>query len=115
MCLLPTGYGKSLIFQLAPLVAKKLEPSKTPVVIVISPLNALMEEHVREANSLGLTAFQLGVHSDQDILSGRGQLIFGSPELWLLNPKWRGMLSSADFKENLIGIAVDEVHLTYKW
>ena len=72
---LPTGFGKSLIYQIAPLVAKKLELSENPVVIVVSPLVALMEEQIREATSLGLTAFQLGVHDDDDTLSGRGQLI----------------------------------------
>lgn len=38
--------------------------------------------------------------------------MFGSPEAWLRNEKWRNLLSSLT---NLIGIVVDEVHLTYKW
>ena len=46
---LPTGFGKSLIYQLAPLVGKKLGLSETPVVIVVSPLLALMDDQIKEA------------------------------------------------------------------
>ena len=54
---------------------------------------------------LGVSAAQLGVHEDQDILDGRFSLVFGSPESWLLNPKWRRMLtSSATYKDNILGI-----------
>ena len=61
-----------------------------------------------------MSAAQLGVH--EDILDGRFSLVFGSPESWLLNPKWRRMLtSSATYKDNILGIVVDEVHLMYKW
>ena len=112
---LPTGFGKSLIYQLAPLVGKKLGLSENPLVVVVSPLLALMEDQIREATSMGLTAFQLGVHDDAEILNGHPQIIFGSPEQWVMKKKWRGMFSSDVFKDNLMGIVVDEVHLTYKW
>ena len=41
---LPTGYGKSLIYQLVPSVLKELGISLRPVVLVVSPLITLMEE-----------------------------------------------------------------------
>jgi len=41
---LPTGLGKSLIYQLSPMVAKKMGRNEMPVVLVVSPLVALMEE-----------------------------------------------------------------------
>ena len=48
---LPTSYGKSMIFQIAPLVASELSKSRTQfeahcIVIVISPLVALMNDQV---------------------------------------------------------------------
>uniref|UniRef100_A0A8C6U030 DNA 3'-5' helicase n=1 Tax=Neogobius melanostomus TaxID=47308 RepID=A0A8C6U030_9GOBI len=108
---LPTGFGKSLIYQLAPLVAKKMDIYVNPVVVVVSPLVALMEQQVKEASKLGVTAMQLGENSDKEIFSGQAQLLFGSPEAWLLNDKWRCLLSS---QTDLVGVVVDEVHLTYK-
>ncbi|KAK7912488.1 hypothetical protein WMY93_012699 [Mugilogobius chulae] len=109
---LPTGFGKSLIYQLAPLVAKKMDTNSNPVVVVVSPLVALMEQQVKEASKLGVTAMQLGVNSEEEIVSASPMLLFGSPESWILNEKWRNLLSTT---KDLLGIVVDEVHLMYKW
>ncbi|CAL8370684.1 unnamed protein product [Boreogadus saida] len=70
-----------------------------------------MEDQVKEAEQLGVRAGQLGVHDDRDILDGSFSLVFGSPESWLLNNKWRRMLASTIYQDNLIGIVVDEVHV----
>ncbi|XP_066285714.1 putative ATP-dependent DNA helicase Q1 [Branchiostoma lanceolatum] len=113
LALLPTGFGKSLIYQIAPLVWKKLGRTN-PIVIVVSPLVALMEDQVREAAKLGVKAVQLG-NDDEGIMRGDYQLVYGGPERWVLQDKWREMLSSAVYNENLAGIVVDEVHVTYKW
>lgn len=47
--ILPTGFGKSLIFQQPPLVLKEMGFQR-PIIIVIFPLIALMEDQVNEAN-----------------------------------------------------------------
>ena len=117
LAVLPTGFGKSLIYQLAPLVTKRMSPDSNPIFIIISPLTELMKDQVKEAEKLGITAMRLGVdaHSDKAIEEGRCQLVFGSPETWLLNKKWRNMLADSVYRENIKGIVVDEVHVTYKW
>lgn len=112
-CVLPTGFGKSLIYQLVPLVLQEMGMDK--LLIIISPLLALMDDQVKEAAKFGLTALQIGVHNDSDILNGKCSLVFGTPEAWLLNDKWRNMLLSEIYREKLFGIVVDEVHMTYKW
>ena len=44
---LPTGHGKSLIYQLAPSVSKHLGLlSEVPIVFVISPLSALIDDQI---------------------------------------------------------------------
>uniref|UniRef100_A0A3Q1ERV5 DNA 3'-5' helicase n=1 Tax=Acanthochromis polyacanthus TaxID=80966 RepID=A0A3Q1ERV5_9TELE len=63
LALLPTGFGKSLIYQLAPLVAKEIGSIKTPVVVVVSPLIALIEDQIKEAADLGISATQLVLSS----------------------------------------------------
>lgn len=121
LALLPTGFGKSLIYQLVPRVCKKLALGSSmfhgvekPIVIVVSPLVALMEDQVKEAPKFGVSAAQLG-RNDEEILSGNVELVFGGPESWLLNDKWRSMLASPRYRQNIVGIVVDEVHVTYKW
>ena len=87
-----------------------------PILIVVSPLVALIADQIKEATKLGLKALQLSDNAaHEDIMHGRCQLVFGSPESWLLNDKWRKMLSSELYRENLLGVVVDEAHVTYKW
>ncbi|KAI8484803.1 hypothetical protein Bbelb_374000 [Branchiostoma belcheri] len=105
---LPTGFGKSLIYQLAPLVWKKLGRAN-PIVAVVTPLIALMEDQIREASKLGVSATQLG-EDDEGVVEGKYMLVFGGPERWVLQEKWREVLSSATYRENLVGLVVDEVH-----
>ena len=53
--LVPTGFGKSLIYQMAPLVVKEMGLVQHPIVIIVSPLIALIEDQIREAGKLGVT------------------------------------------------------------
>ncbi|CAB1431311.1 unnamed protein product [Pleuronectes platessa] len=46
------------------MVAKKMGHNENPVVIVVTPLVALMEDQVKEATAMGITAMQLGVHDE---------------------------------------------------
>ena len=50
LCVLPTGYGKSFVYQLLPDIfdAYDNKATSTSIVIVISPLNFLMEEQVNK-------------------------------------------------------------------
>ena len=63
-----------------------------------------MEDQIKEAGKLGVSAMQLGGLNDRHP---------SRAEPWLLNEKWRNMLSSEVYRENLLGIVVDEVHVTY--
>ncbi|KAM4539460.1 putative ATP-dependent DNA helicase RecS [Odontesthes bonariensis] len=99
---------------MVPLVLERLGRPNT-IAIVVCPLVALMEDQVREAKKLGVRAGQLGVDDEQQIIAGHFSLVFGSPEAWLLNSKWRRMLNTRIYQQNLVGIVVDEAHVTYKW
>ncbi len=79
MALLPTSLGKSLIYQLLPIVSEKLGRPKSgkAMIVIVSPLVALMDDQVKEAAKLGLCAAQLGVHNDREITEGNFSLIFG--------------------------------------
>ena len=59
---LPTGFGKSLLFQLLP----NFLPTKADknIVIVVCPLNAIIEDQLKVAKNIGIEAevLQLGDH-----------------------------------------------------
>ena len=80
LAVLPTGYGKSLIFQLSVLVEerKRKEPA---IAIIICPLISIIGDQMEEAKDLGISSVCLSdEHNIEDIKSGKFQLIFGSAE-----------------------------------
>ena len=119
---LPTGYGKSLIYQCLPMVADSIfgKPRGSSLILVISPLKSLMEDQVAYLNSIGVPAIVLGDSDDpeifQQVLNGCYIVVFSSPECLLITSKWRGMFSSCDdFKDMMIGVAIDEAHCITQW
>ena len=79
---LPTGYGKSLIFQMAPLIHVWMHENvrigswkKEPIILIISLLLALMQDQVRKLTSLGLKAAFVGAVQEpavlQDVAEGK--------------------------------------------
>ena len=57
---LPTGYGKSVVFQALPIVYSCVEPTREKnIVLVVSPLINLMKDQVSRLNSRGISAISL--------------------------------------------------------
>ena len=111
---LPTGYGKSLIFQCLPIAEDALfeKPRGSSVVVVISPLRSLMEDQIRYLNNMGVPAIAITDEEDveiiQQVMNGNYVLVYGSPECLLSTESWRSIFDCESFKEMLIGVAIDE-------
>ena len=58
--LLPTGFGKSLIFQLYPRIFELVNGRKNCHVVIVSALNAITEEQVQELADIGISAVAFG-------------------------------------------------------
>ena len=56
---LPTGFGKSLVFQMAPFVVKELNLCENPIIIVVNPLVTLMQDQVTKLRKQGISAISL--------------------------------------------------------
>eukprot|EP00112_Aurelia_sp_Birch-Aquarium-sp1_P004728 Seg1537.5 transcript_id=Seg1537.5/GoldUCD/mRNA.D3Y31 product="ATP-dependent DNA helicase hus2/rqh1" protein_id=Seg1537.5/GoldUCD/D3Y31 len=118
----PTGYGKSLICQSMPIIADHLleRPLFTSIVLVISPLKALMYDEVKYLNSIGMSAVAITGEEDESTLkamheNGGYNLVFASPECMLAVKRWREYLTCDHFKDNLIAVAFDEAHCISQW
>jgi len=117
---LPTGYGKSLIYQSIPIIASILT-KKPSTMFIISPLRALMQDQVQYLNGLNsifihavaLTE-QTEEHLLEQVMAGEFTHVFGSPESFLAHENWRALFDSA-FRDNLVGVAVDEAHCISHW
>ena len=117
----PTGYGKSLVYQLLPFCVEEIlkragrEVSLTPCVLVLSPLTALMSDQnskmktVTGANSVLLAKDQISISSMNCTH------IFASPEALFHTDNGRRLLLSESFVNSLVAVAIDEAHCIVKW
>ena len=115
--LLPTGFGKSLIYQLFPRVhAFVNDGDKKCHVLVVSALKAITEEQVLELNEFGISAASIGDNrkTDNEILQGKFEVVFGSAEMWL-RKEWTTKLKSSALQENVELLVVDEAHVSQSW
>jgi len=126
---LPTGYGKSLCFQLLPFLFdfkfdRSNEGSQHSVVLVVSPLVSLMVNQVCQLQSAGVSAAILsgnkGVDKkyqvvDQDFVEGKYRLVYTSPEALFTRDQWILKLLEPPLCNCLAAIAIDEAHCVYKW
>lgn len=54
LCVLPKGFGKSLIFQLDPSTLDYLTKVNNSCVLVVSPLNAIISDQIEKLQSRGI-------------------------------------------------------------
>ena len=111
LCIMPTGGGKSLCFQL-PTIAR------SGVAIVISPLIALMKDQVDSLNAINIPATfinsSLSPAEQQDRLAktaaGQYKLVYIAPERLRSNAFMRAI-----GKIEIQLLAVDEAHCISQW
>jgi len=113
--LMPTGGGKSLIYQLSAL----LLPG---VAVVISPLIALMQDQVDrlQANGIAATFINSSLSNEarsqreRDALHGKLKLLYVAPER-LLTANFLALLDEIHSRIGLSLLAVDEAHCVSEW
>ena len=129
---LPTGHGKSIVFEIVPwcytlhtdkpgeetVESEAVESEAVSVVLVVSPLLALMNKQVEDLITRGLSAVRLGsdlTSSAKESLE-RGEItyVFASPES-LQTKTWRQLLLSSPYQSYLKAVFIDEAHCVDMW
>lgn len=116
LALLPTGFGKSLAFQIPAWMSSGLT-------LVISPLVALMKDQVDRLQELGLPALALhGLMSwgEQasvldEVNAGRVRLLYLAPERINRSEEVRKALQALLERGKLVRVVFDEAHCLLEW
>ena len=104
---LPTGYGKPLIYRALPTVFDALRSSSGHIVVVVSPLISLVDDQVKFLTSIGIKALSLTSASEEERINGekgKYSLVYGSPEAWLKNERWRSLLHNDVYSRKLCAV-----------
>ncbi len=116
LAVMPTGGGKSLCFQLPAL----LMPG---VMIVVSPLIALMQDQVRLLEDNGIAATFLnsslkgGEASERmnALLRGEIKLLYLAPERLLMSDFLEGFMPRLKAAQGISAFTIDEAHCVSEW
>ena len=110
----PTESGKSLCFQFPPIHENKKA-------VIITPTISLMQDHVTNANKMGLSAAYLGsaqldLTAEERVFSEEHniQLIYVTPE-WFSKESNKAKVHGLARDGHLSLIALDEAHLLHYW
>lgn len=119
-CVLPTGYGKSLIYQVLPFVFDGTSSvNSNSMIIVVSPLNAIMEEQITKLQTQGIPCAVLRMSDDinitEDLKTAKLRILFAHPEVLVENVAVKKLLKSCHYQKNVKAIVVDEAHLVVQW
>ncbi|XP_047319618.1 ATP-dependent DNA helicase Q-like 3 [Impatiens glandulifera] len=116
-CLMPTGGGKSMCYQI-PALAKR------GIVLVVCPLIALMENQVLSLKEKGIAAEYLSsaqtsqvrnkIHEDLESGKPSVKLLYVTPEL-IATPGFMAKLKKIHSRGLLNLIAIDEAHCISAW
>lgn len=115
LVVMPTGGGKSLCYQLPSLL-------RLGVMVVVSPLIALMQDQVDALQNNGIAATFLNSslnlsevrERERQLLSGDTKLLYVAPERLLSENFWP-FLSRLQQQVGISGFAIDEAHCVSEW
>jgi ATP-dependent DNA helicase RecQ len=112
-----TGWGKSAVYWIAANVVRRQGKG---IVLVVSPLLALMRNQVQSANKAGLRAETLNSSNTDDwsdierkIINNEVDIVFVSPER-LANPRFTREVMSV-VQDRLGLLVIDEAHCISSW
>lgn len=118
---LPTGIGKSLIYQLiVPLTHELLTQRQTtkfprklptnPMLLVVAPLQALVNEQLTSCEQLGLKAEKLECLDSEPNVFEKFDILFTSPETLE-----RQYITIRHPQDRFVGVVIDESHCVVNW
>ena len=77
LAVLPTGFGKSLIFKVF-VIAAEMNRERLQTALVLCPLQSIINEQISETRNMGLSASAVADLSLKELRCAKFQVLFGS-------------------------------------
>ncbi len=116
---LPTGFGKSLCYEVLPFVFDYKLGRQDSLVIVVSPLISLMADQVMGLRRRSVDAAIMSSSGNKDLMAIEEEimnyrLLFCAPEA-IDSPQWRSVIAKREVSSRVVTLVVDEAHCVSKW
>ena len=113
VCMLPTGYGKSLVYELLQVFLGKTL-NKSAFVIVLEPLNVIINQQMTKLGSDAVT-IKNNMSEAELLLLQTCSYIYSHPENIIDNKEVYKILMSNTVQNKVCVIVVDEAHCIIDW
>lgn len=125
----PTGYGKSLVYGFLFLMTNEVcvtlarLRSYTVIILqvkIITCQSTYINHQADKFTAMGLRVGYIGEGQhdssvSEGVLKGRYQLVFISPENIVNDTPYRNMLLTETYQRKLVALAIDEAHCVQTW
>ncbi len=112
LAVLPTGHGKSLIYQMAVLLVREMKKEK-PILVVVSLLKSLITDQIRECERFSLSSVKLDKSNIENLRNDCSfDILFASAEVF---ESFAAKSLLQALNKRVIGLVVDESHCVVKW
>ena len=117
VAVLPTGFGKSLIFQLLVLLENRNRNGHSASVLVICPLTSIINDQIMEVESMGLSACNLSEKLGDltDVEGGKYHIVYSSGENALDKRFLKSLKKDTVLSRRTVACVVDESHTIETW
>ncbi|XP_057299251.1 ATP-dependent DNA helicase Q1-like [Hydractinia symbiolongicarpus] len=137
IAVLPTGFGKSLIYQLLPNFVPERKADN--IVLIVSPLTSIIQDQLVNLSKVGIECGFLQLEDQansqryeplfeedlndasnsvfkisKSIVAGKCKILFARPES-LLSDQGRKILRSKIYEENVVACVIHEAHCVELW
>ena len=118
---LPTGFGKSICYEVLPFVFNRKLQRDNCLVLIISPLISLMIDQVRSLRARSVKASILSSKVEASFIARDDDLannshLFCAPEALVSGSSgWRDAIDTPEVAGRIVTIVIDEAHCVSKW
>lgn len=109
------GFGKSLTYQVAPMLFNQMTEDSERRILIIQPTVALVKDSIKKLKTAVPELAAVHLTPSTLHLAKAATYIFSSPEMILSNEGRKLLLMDVAFASSVSAVFIDECHLVQTW